>query len=87
MHSVKITMNFRKFILPILLLSSQNLFAQQTVEMADQLRADGKIWVVVVVIAVVFAGITGYLVRLDRQIGKIEKDIKKTQTNTADLRP
>lgn len=58
-----------------LLLSSQNLMAQQTVEMADQLRADGKIWVVVAVIAVVFFGIIGYLVRLDRQISKLERDI------------
>ena len=73
-------MNTKKFILPVLLLFSQNLFAQQTVEMADQLRADGKIWVVVVVIAVVFAGIIGYLVRLDRQIGKLEKDVKQKET-------
>jgi hypothetical protein len=70
-------MNFKKFILPVLLLLSQNLFAQQTVEMADQLRADGKIWVVVTVIAVTFAGIILYLARLDRQISKIEKDINR----------
>ena len=73
-------MNTKKLILPVLLLFSQNLFGQQTVEMADQLRADGKIWVVVVVIAVVFAGIIGYLVRLDRQIGRLEKDVKQKET-------
>ncbi len=43
--------------------------------MADQLRADGKIWVVVLVIAVVFAGIIVYLVRLDRQLSKVEKEV------------
>ncbi|WP_460955307.1 CcmD family protein [Spirosoma litoris] len=63
-----------------LLLLSQPLFAQQPVangvEMADQLRADGKIWVVVAVVAAVFAGIILYLVRLDRQIGKLEKEVK-----------
>ncbi|MFD2936342.1 CcmD family protein [Spirosoma flavum] len=63
------------------LLLSQNLMAQQPVadgiEMADRLRADGKIWVVVAVIAVVFAGIIIYLIRLDRQIGKLEKEIKE----------
>jgi CcmD family protein len=80
-------MNFKKFLLPVLLLCSQNLFAQQTVDMADQLRADGKIWVVVAVIAVTFAGIIIYLARLDRQITKIEKDVKKTQANTTDFRP
>lgn len=55
-----------------------NFLAQQadSVEMADQLRADGKIWVVVLVIAVVFAGIVAYLVRLDRQLSKVEQEVK-----------
>ncbi|MBD2755658.1 CcmD family protein [Spirosoma sp. BT704] len=70
----------RKFPLAALILLSQNLMAQQPVaqgvEMADRLRADGKIWVVVAVIAAVFAGIILYLVRLDSQIGKLEKEIK-----------
>lgn len=70
-----------KFSLAALLLVSQNLLAQQPVtngvEMADQLRADGKIWVVVAVIAAVFAGIIVYLIRLDRQIGKLEKEVKE----------
>ncbi len=67
--------------LPVLLLVSQNLLAQQPVtsgvEMADRLRADGKIWVVVAVIAAVFAGIIIYLVRLDRQISKLEKEVNQ----------
>jgi CcmD family protein len=62
------------------LLVSINLFAQQNVvqevPMADRLREDGKIWVVVVVIAVVFAGIIVYLVNIDRKIAKLEKQIK-----------
>ena len=70
--------------LAALLLLSQNLMAQQPVtdgvEMADRLRADGKIWVVVAVIAAVFAGIIVYLVRLDRQIGKLEKEVNEKKT-------
>ena len=73
-----------------LLLFSQNLMAQQPVaegiEMADRLRADGKIWVVVAVIAAVFAGIIIYLVRLDRQISKLEKEIKETTRKQQDVR-
>ena len=61
-------------VLPLLLIS-QNLLAQQTVEMADKLRADGKIWVVVAVIATVFFGIIVYLVSLDRKIGKLEREV------------
>jgi len=59
----------------ITLLTSFNLFAQEEVQMADQMRADGKIWVVVAVIAVVFVGIIAYLVLLDRKIRKIEKNL------------
>ncbi|MVM38190.1 CcmD family protein [Spirosoma sp. HMF3257] len=70
-----------KISLVALLLFSQTLFAHQPVsngvDMADQLRADGKIWVVVAVVAAVFAGIIIYLVRLDRQIGKLEKEVKE----------
>ena len=73
-----------------LFLFSQNLMAQQPVangvEMADRLRADGKIWVVVAVIAAVFLGIIGYLVRLDRQIGKLEKEVKETTHKKKDVR-
>ncbi|RYU91020.1 CcmD family protein [Emticicia agri] len=61
--------------LTLTLLISTNLFAQQEVEMADKMREDGKIWVVVAVIAVVFLGIISYLVLLDRKISKIEKGL------------
>ena len=59
----------------VVLLTSFNLFAQEEVQMADQMRADGKIWVVVGVIAIVFVGIIAYLVLLDRKISKIEKNL------------
>ena len=42
-------------------------------EMADAMRANGKIYVVVLVLATIFAGIILYLVRLDRKISKLEK--------------
>ena len=66
----------------ILLLTAQNSMAQQTVEMADRLRADGKIWVVVTVIAAVFFGIIAYLVRLDGKIGKLEREVNDTRVST-----
>jgi hypothetical protein len=43
-------------------------------EMADAMRSNGKIYVVVLVLATIFAGIIAYLVRLDRKIGKLEKN-------------
>lgn len=59
----------------VVLLTSFSVFAQEEVQMADQMRADGKIWVVVAVIAIVFVGIIAYLVLLDRKISKIEKSL------------
>lgn len=50
--------------------------ATETIEMADVMRSNGKIYVVVAVVAVIFTGIIVYLVNLDRKISKIEKRIK-----------
>ena len=51
------------------------LFAQTNdVRMADTLRSNGKIYVVVAVIVTIFAGILLYLIRLDRKLTKLEKN-------------
>lgn len=47
------------------------------VEMADRMRSDGKIYVVVAVMCIVFSGIALYLVWLDRKLGKLEKRVKE----------
>ncbi|NIK74028.1 hypothetical protein FHS56_001541 [Thermonema lapsum] len=44
------------------------------VEMADALRANGKIYVVVAVLATIFLGIVLYLLTLDRKVKKLIKD-------------
>lgn len=46
---------------------------ERQVEMADTMRSNGKIYVVVAVILTIFAGIILYLIRLDRKITKLEK--------------
>jgi len=50
-------------------------FAQDgdTIEMADTMRENGKIYVVVAVILTILAGILLYLIRLDKKISKLEK--------------
>jgi CcmD family protein len=50
--------------------------AQAQVEMADQFRADGKIYVVIAIAAIILTGIFIYLFRLDRKITDLEKRIK-----------
>ncbi|MES1220439.1 MAG: CcmD family protein [Bacteroidota bacterium] len=43
------------------------------VEMADQMRSNGRIYVVVAVMVTILAGLILYVVRLDRKISKWEK--------------
>lgn len=49
-------------------------YENQQVEMADQMRQSGKIYVVVAVIVVIFLGIVLYTISLDRKISKLEKE-------------
>lgn len=61
-----------------LLFSSLAATAQMPeVEMADSFRSEGKIYVVVVIAGIVFAGIVVYLTMIDRKIRKLEKKIDK----------
>jgi succinate dehydrogenase hydrophobic anchor subunit len=48
----------------------------QTVQMADTMRSNGRIFVVVAVMLTILIGLILYIVRLDRKISKIEKEIK-----------
>jgi hypothetical protein len=50
-------------------------FAQDA-PMADILRQDGKIWVVVATLSIVLLGFIVYLVRLDGRITKLENNKK-----------
>ena len=49
-----------------------SVFAQN-VEMADIMRSNGKIYVVVAVIALIFIGLMVYLYRIDQRVKKLEK--------------
>lgn len=54
---------------------------QQQVEMADLLRQDGKIYVVVAVLLTLLAGVLFYLIALDRKVGKLEKQLRDEYIN------
>jgi CcmD family protein len=47
----------------------------QPIEMADTMRSEGKIYVVVAILLVIFAGLISYLVLLDRKITRLEKKL------------
>lgn len=52
-------------------------FAQ--VEMADTMRSNGKIYVVVAVVVTIFLGFIAYLVTTDKKVSQLEKDIQSIQ--------
>jgi hypothetical protein len=75
-------MNFpgKKSMLLLFILGTINSFGQD-VEMADTMRSEGKIYVVVAIILLILAGILAYLFTLDRKISGLEKKLmeKKEQ--------
>ena len=81
-------MNMKKFIVTFLLFLSLSVFAQDgqytitdddynntSIEMADTLRSNGKIYVVVGVVMIIFAGVITYMVLIDRKISKLEREV------------
>jgi hypothetical protein len=67
------------FVILLGFLSAGNVFGQNSVEMADQLRADGKIYVVVGVFLLISAGILTYLIFIDLRLKKLEKQRSENQ--------
>ena len=66
-------------LLPLLMLA-QAAFAQANAaepEMADALRASGKIYVVVLVLVIIVTGLLVYLVRLDGKVSRLEKEVNE----------
>ena len=55
----------------LLMLMCNTVFGQ--VEMADTMRSNGKIYVVVAVACIVFAVIAVYLIMIDRKVTRLEK--------------
>ncbi|MEO7991973.1 MAG: CcmD family protein [Chryseolinea sp.] len=54
--------------------------AQSNVEMADTMRSEGKIYVVVGIILIVLVGLIAYLVMLDRKVNKLENLLTEKQS-------
>lgn len=70
------------FTLLSLLLNSIFSFAQDTtsnVEMAEAMRSNGKIYVVVAVLTIVFIGLVIFLITIDRKVRKLEKQMDETK--------
>ena len=64
-----------KILLGLLLIINPTLFAQDA-QMADTMRSEGKIYVVVAIILVIFLGLIVFLLYTDRKISRLENRLK-----------
>lgn len=59
------------------LLALRSTAFAQDVEMADTMRSEGKIYVVVAVAFISLAILSFYMIRIERKVTKLEKEMKK----------
>lgn len=59
-----------------LLLNTSVLFAQDKPEMADLMRSNGKIYVVVAVCLTILIGLFVYVFFIDRKVRRLENEMK-----------
>lgn len=65
-------------LLLFIVLNTTSVFAQDDkVEMADVMRSNGKIYIVVTICLTILAGLFFYVFSLDRKISKFEKTNKE----------
>jgi CcmD family protein len=67
-------MKFKSIFILLLTFISNNLLAQTQ---ENPFYSNGKIYVVVTVLSIIFTGIFIYLIRIDRRLKKTEKELKE----------
>jgi hypothetical protein len=61
--------------LAMVMISSLAVAAQEKeVEMADTMRSNGRIYVVLAVMLTILAGLVLYMIRVDRKVTKLERE-------------
>jgi hypothetical protein len=76
----KVLGNRKSFLsLSVLLFFTISSFGGQSQEvpMADGMRAEGKIYVVVAIVLLILSGLIGYLFFLDKKVSKLENRLPK----------
>ncbi|MFT6166302.1 MAG: CcmD family protein [Vicingaceae bacterium] len=64
-----------KYIILISLLISSFVAKAENIQMADAMRSEGKIYVVVAVLCIILVGLFTYLITIDRKVSKLEKEV------------
>lgn len=60
------------------ILFSKKIFSNNSLEMDNFMRSSGKIYVVIAVLLLIFVGIIIYLIRIDKKVSKLEKQIRNS---------
>lgn len=74
-------MNKRFQLLAILVMMVLPAFCQEDAEMADVMRSNGKIYVVVGVIGIILIGLFVYLFSIERKLNNLESKTKVSNEN------
>jgi CcmD family protein len=61
-------------LLTTFLVRAQDSLQKEKPQMADIMRSNGKIYVVVAVLMIILAGLFVYLISLDRKLSRLEKN-------------
>jgi len=69
-------MKFKYFILLFFSFLATSLFAEPV---ENPFYANGKIYVVVSIMSIIFVGIIIYLIKIDRQLKRTEKELNSTK--------
>jgi hypothetical protein len=64
----------------IFALVNSGAFGQEQVEMADNMRSEGKIYVVVAILVLITSGLIFYVFLTDRKISRLEEKITGKKT-------
>lgn len=64
----------KHFLISLLSLLLSSSLSAQDIAMADEMRANGKIYVVVAVVLTILIGLIIYLITIDRKLNKLEKE-------------
>jgi K+-transporting ATPase A subunit len=65
----------KSFFCVLMVALSLNVQAQSEVQMADTMRSEGKIYVVVSIILIILVGLIAYLFLMDRKVKKLEDQL------------
>ncbi|MBD99689.1 MAG: CcmD family protein [Verrucomicrobia bacterium] len=66
-----------RILLTLLLMFFNLLSNANEIEMADVMRSNGKIYVVVSVLLTILIGLIVYLISIDRKLTRLEKELKQ----------